>query len=381
MLGPVSPQEAAALLEARRHARHPARDRAAARLPGRARRARRLDGPPHLRRAAARLVGGVHAPERPLPVGLLRPGRAVPARPGRQHQLRPRRLPPLRAAARAQPPRVMATVAAPPDADGWCSLSLHAGGTLGELQRAGADPDAPARRRGVAAVPAHVRPRRRSTRTRCTSTRSTSSSRPTPSRSPSPTPRRPTIDAAIAEHAAPLHPRRRDAADRHRRDPVDDRRPARRGRRRRLRHALGDVHHRAHAAARGRQGHATARASSTASRSPRSPPAPRELYDWLDGNDEVRFLPVDVVNSPDLIAPQPAHGHDQRRARRRPPGPGRRRHDRRRASSRASAATRTSSPARRSRSRTASLLCLPSTVSVGGELRLADRAVVRRAAR
>lgn len=41
----------------------------------------------------------------------------------------------------AQSPRVMATVAAPPDADGWCSLSLHAGGTINELRRAGADPD------------------------------------------------------------------------------------------------------------------------------------------------------------------------------------------------------------------------------------------------
>ena len=40
-----------------------------------------------------------------------------------------------------QSPRVMAHVAAPPDADGWCSLSLHAGGTITELQRAGADPD------------------------------------------------------------------------------------------------------------------------------------------------------------------------------------------------------------------------------------------------
>ena len=38
-----------------------------------------------------------------------------------------------------QAPRVMATVATPPDADGWCSLSLHAGGTLTELRRAGAD--------------------------------------------------------------------------------------------------------------------------------------------------------------------------------------------------------------------------------------------------
>ncbi|MBU8824500.1 acetyl-CoA hydrolase/transferase family protein [Mycolicibacterium goodii] len=42
---------------------------------------------------------------------------------------------------RQQSPRVMATAASPPDADGWCSLSLHAGGTVGELRRAGADPE------------------------------------------------------------------------------------------------------------------------------------------------------------------------------------------------------------------------------------------------
>ena len=35
----------------------------------------------------------------------------------------------------------MTTVAAPPDAGGWCSLSLHAGGTSRELHRAGLDPD------------------------------------------------------------------------------------------------------------------------------------------------------------------------------------------------------------------------------------------------
>ncbi len=40
-----------------------------------------------------------------------------------------------------QSPRVMVTVATPPDDDGWCSLSLHAGGTIAELRRAGADPD------------------------------------------------------------------------------------------------------------------------------------------------------------------------------------------------------------------------------------------------
>ncbi len=37
-------------------------------------------------------------------------------------------------------PRVMMTAAAPPDEDGWCSLSLHAGGTIEELRAAGADP-------------------------------------------------------------------------------------------------------------------------------------------------------------------------------------------------------------------------------------------------
>jgi acyl-CoA hydrolase len=38
-------------------------------------------------------------------------------------------------------PRVMATVVAPPDADGWCSLSVHAGATVEALHRCGADPD------------------------------------------------------------------------------------------------------------------------------------------------------------------------------------------------------------------------------------------------
>ena len=27
-----------------------------------------------------------------------------------------------------------------------------------------------------------------------------------------------------------------------------------------------------------------------------------EMYQWLDGNEDVRFLPVDIVNTPDLIA-------------------------------------------------------------------------------
>jgi len=38
-------------------------------------------------------------------------------------------------------PRVMATVASPPDAEGYLSLSCHAGASVAELHRAGADPD------------------------------------------------------------------------------------------------------------------------------------------------------------------------------------------------------------------------------------------------
>jgi acyl-CoA hydrolase len=38
-------------------------------------------------------------------------------------------------------PRIMATVATPPDADGYMSLSLHAGASVAELHRAGADPE------------------------------------------------------------------------------------------------------------------------------------------------------------------------------------------------------------------------------------------------
>ena len=38
-------------------------------------------------------------------------------------------------------PRVMATAAAPPDADGYCSLSIHAGANVDEHHAAGADPE------------------------------------------------------------------------------------------------------------------------------------------------------------------------------------------------------------------------------------------------
>jgi acyl-CoA hydrolase len=43
--------------------------------------------------------------------------------------------------ARTMAPRVMATAVAPPDPDGWMSLSLHAGATVEELRRCGRDPE------------------------------------------------------------------------------------------------------------------------------------------------------------------------------------------------------------------------------------------------
>ncbi len=42
--------------------------------------------------------------------------------------------------ARRLSPRVVATAAAPPDRDGWMSLSLHAGATVSEIARCGKDP-------------------------------------------------------------------------------------------------------------------------------------------------------------------------------------------------------------------------------------------------
>lgn len=41
----------------------------------------------------------------------------------------------------ARAPRIVATMAAAPDADGWMSLSLHAGASTAEIRRAAADPD------------------------------------------------------------------------------------------------------------------------------------------------------------------------------------------------------------------------------------------------
>ena len=117
-------------------------------------------------------------------------------------------------------------------------------------RRSGPDP----RRRGLGSLPAHVR------------RRAAASAPPARRRDRPARPRRGRAARAARRHPragphrdrlarAPLHPERRDAPDRDRRDPVGDRRAARRGRRRRVRRALGDVHRRPDGPARGRQGH------------------------------------------------------------------------------------------------------------------------------
>ena len=258
-----------------------------------------------------------------------------------------------------QRPRVMATAAAPPSRRGLVQPLPARRGHVRRAAARGRGPGAAAGGRGLRALPGHRSASLPNTPTPCTSTRSTCSSRATRRRSRSRT-RPPTdVDRAIAEHAARLHPGRRDAPDRDRLGAVDAGRAPRRGRPRRLRRALGDVHHGPHAAARERQGH-----------EPQGPVRRRLRGDVRGGHRAscttgcaaTRTSPSCRWRSstrPTLIAPQPADDHDQRGDVDRHPRPGDRRHDRRAPSSPASAGTRTSSPAPPSSSRTARSCACP----------------------
>ena len=108
----------------------------------------------------------------------------------------------------------MATAAAPPDADGWCSLSLHAGAPRRRAAAGGSGPRAAARRRGLAALPAHLRAAARRTGTRChvdeIDLLVESDAAPFPLADPRADRRRSRDRRARAR----LRPRRRDAADR-----------------------------------------------------------------------------------------------------------------------------------------------------------------------
>ena len=198
-----------------------------------------------------------------------------------------------------QAPRVMATVAAPPDDAGWCSLSLHAGGTVKELRRAGADParllvvevsERFPRTRGLAPDYPHA--------LHLDEIDVLVASESEPFALPEPEPGE--IDAAIAEHARRF---------------IEDGSTLQTG----IgtipsaivgRLAEGDggdygVHSemfttglmRLHEAGKVTNRKGQFDGVSVATFAGGSP----ELYAWLEDNPEVAFLPVEVVNSPDLI--------------------------------------------------------------------------------
>ncbi|MDQ2649730.1 MAG: 4-hydroxybutyrate CoA-transferase [Actinomycetota bacterium] len=200
---------------------------------------------------------------------------------------------------RADPPRVMTTAAAPPDADGWCSLSLHAGASVQELQLAGADPD----RLLVVEVSPHF-PRTRGWEEHRHALHVDeidvlleSDKAPITTEDPPPT----EVDRAIAEHVRAFVP---DGAT--------------------LQTGIGAVPNtvatllaegdgggygihsemftnglmQLHRAGKVTNDKAVYPGVSVATFAAGS----RELYDWLDGNDDVAFLPVELVNAPELIA-------------------------------------------------------------------------------
>jgi acyl-CoA hydrolase len=202
----------------------------------------------------------------------------------------------------AQAPRVMCTAAAPPDADGWCSLSLHAGATVDELHRAGADPE---RLLVVEISPAYPRTaglgeHRHALHVDEIDLLVDSDREPFVLDDPAPT----DVERAIAEHVQAFVP---DGAT--------------------LQTGIGAVPSmvaallaegsggdygihsemfttglmRLHEAGKvtNRKGQYDGKSVVTfAAGTP-------DLYRWLDGNDEVVFLPVGIVNSPEVIARNP----------------------------------------------------------------------------
>ena len=198
----------------------------------------------------------------------------------------------------ADPPRVMATAGAPPDADGRVSLSLHAGANVDQILRAAADPD---RLLVVEVSPAFPRTygagdHRHSIPVDDIDVLIESEKEPIVIDDPPPS----DIDRAIAEHVRAFVP---DGAT--------------------LQTGIGavpsvvatllaegdggdyGVHSemfttglmRLHQAGKVTNRKGTYDGVSVATFAAGT----RELYDWLHENHEVAFLPVDIVNSPEAI--------------------------------------------------------------------------------
>jgi acyl-CoA hydrolase len=201
-----------------------------------------------------------------------------------------------------QAPRVMTTVATPPDADGWCSLSLHAGGTVTELRRAGADPD-----RLLVVEVSDAFPRTFGLGQHRHAlhvdeidvlVRSTDAPLALPGGEASPT----DVDKAIAQHSVSYVPPGATLQTGIGSIPSQIATLLAEG-------DAGDygLHsemftdgcmrlHRAGKVTNARKGQYDGVSVTTfAFGSP-------ELYEWLDGNTEVAFLPVEIVNAPDVIA-------------------------------------------------------------------------------
>jgi acyl-CoA hydrolase len=200
----------------------------------------------------------------------------------------------------AQRPRVMATVAAPPDADGWCSLSLHAGSTYREMLRVAEDPE-----RLLIVEVSDAFPRtpglepdyRHALNVRQIDVLVESEAKPLPLQDPPPG----DAERAIAEHASRYIP---EGAT--------------------LQTGIGAIPSRiAGLLAEGAGGdygvhsemlttglmqlHEAGKVSNRKGQYDGVSVATfaggsEELYEWLDGNEDVAFLPVEIVNSPDVIA-------------------------------------------------------------------------------
>lgn len=198
-----------------------------------------------------------------------------------------------------QRPRVVATAASPPDAEGRCSLSLHAGHTVVDLHAAGADPDRLLvvevgrgfpRTRGLPPTHPHA------LHVDEIDVLVETDGAPLPLPEPTPDP----VDGAIAANVVALIP---DGAT--------------------LQTGIGTIPTAiVSLLAQGPGGdygvhsemfttglmdlHLAGKVSNRKGQFDGVSVATfaggsQELYDWLDGNDEVAFLPVDVVNSPATI--------------------------------------------------------------------------------
>jgi acyl-CoA hydrolase len=199
-----------------------------------------------------------------------------------------------------QQPRVMATVATPPGADGWCSLSLHAGSTYREMLAVAEDPD-----RLLVVEVSDAYPRtpglepdyRHALHVDQIDVVVESESAPLPLEDPPPG----EAERAIAEQARRYIPdgatlqtgigaipstiagllAEGDGGDYGVHSEM-------------LTTGLMELHEAGKITNRKGQYDGVSVATFAG--------GTQELYDWLNGNDQVAFLPVEIVNSPDVIA-------------------------------------------------------------------------------